>query len=81
MSIVTIKNHELEIFKKILKNGYVVEDGKETKRIVREMKHARVPIHHGFDQGTKKVIVALERPFVIKSKRRTLSKTCFELDI
>lgn len=81
MSLVSIKNGELELFKKILKNGYAIGDGIETKRIVREMKHAQIPVHHGFDQGTKKVIVALERPFVVKSRRRTLSKTCFELDI
>lgn len=83
MSSVAIKNGELELFKRILKDGYAIGDGSETDRIVRELKRAckttKIPIHHGYSQDTKKVIVALERPFKAKQKRRTPNKTLFEL--
>jgi len=78
---VTIKNNELELFKKILNNGYAIGDGKDTDRIVRELKRANVPIHHGWDSDTRKVIIALEQPFQAEKKRRTLNKTLFDLEL
>ena len=79
MNSVAIKNGELELFKRILKDGYAIGDGSETDRIVRELKRACIPVHHGYSQDTKKVIVALERPFKAKQTRRTPNKTLFEL--
>ena len=59
--------------------GFVVGNGNETDRLVRELKRAQVPIQHGYSQETKKVIVALEQPFIIERQQRTLAKTIFEL--
>lgn len=79
---VAIKNSELELFKRIFENGYAIEDGKETKRIIRELKHAGVPIYHGSARNdTKKVIVALEFPLKAVSRRRTLARTVFDVKI
>ncbi len=79
---VTIKNGELELFKRIMKDGYAVGDGRETKRVIRELKHAGVPIYHGNARGdVAKVIVALESPLKIVPRRRTLARTIFDVKI
>lgn len=81
MSSVAIKNGELKLFKRILKDGYAVENGSETKRIIRELKRARITIiHHGYSPGTKKVIIALESPIKAIRRQRTLNKTLFDLE-
>lgn len=79
MSRVVIKNGELELFKKIMKDGFAVENGKETYRVIRELKRAGVQIHHGYAQDTKKVIVALESPLKIVGRRRGFARTVFDL--
>lgn len=79
MSLIKINNDGLKILEKLLKQGYAVGDGKKTKHIVLEMKRAQIPIHHGYEQETKKVIVALKQPFMFNPQRRTLNKTFFEL--
>jgi len=76
---VTVKNDDLKLFKEIMGRGFVIGNGSETESLVRELKRAKVPIQHGYAQETKKVVVALERPFTIKQKQRTLAKTVFEL--
>ena len=76
---VAIKNGELELFKRIMENGYAIEDGRETKRVIRELKRAGVQIHHGYSQNTGKMIVAMESPLKIVQRRRGLSKTLFDL--
>lgn len=78
MSLVAIKNRELDLFKKIMENGYVVGDGKTTRRVIRELKRAHVPIHHGYARETKKVIVALDLPVKFVIKQQTLAKTIFK---
>lgn len=80
MSLVSIKNGELELFKRILKDGYAIGDGSETKRIIRELKHAQIPVHHGYDSDTKKVIVALKSPIKAIRKQRDLAKTIFDIE-
>ena len=76
---VAIKNGELELFKRIMKNGYAIGDGSATKRVIRELRQAGAPIHRGYDKDTQKVIVALEFPLVAVKKQRNLAKTVFEL--
>ena len=78
-NVIMVKNKELGIFKAIIDRGFVIGDGSETDRIVRELKGAHIPIQHGYSQATKKVIVALEQPFRVKLKRRGFDKTFFEL--
>jgi hypothetical protein len=81
MKSVVIKNSELEIFNKILNNGYAIEDGRATRRIIRELKQADVPLHHGYAQNTKKVIIALESPLTIVERRRSFTRTRFDLNL
>jgi len=74
-----IKNENVALMKKILNQSYAVGTGEETKRIVRELKRAAIPVHHGYCQDTKKVIIVLPKPVKIDNVQRSLNKTMFKL--
>lgn len=80
MSSVAIKNGELKLFKRILRDGYAIGGGSETKRLIRELKRTSITIHHGSSIGTKKVIIALESPIKAIRRQRTFNKTLFDLE-
>lgn len=70
-----------QLFERLLKQRYLVEDGKVTEPIVRALRANNMDgFYHASDRGAKKVLLAIDRPIKIARKRRTLNKVIYRLD-
>jgi len=78
---VAIKNDELNLFRKLLKEQIVIENraNAETRRLIRELRAANVPVIRAYDPHTERVVLALEKPIRVKQRRRTLNRHIFDI--
>lgn len=78
---VAIKNGELPLFQKLLKNGVAIEDraNTSTRRLVRELRAADIPVIRAYDSRLERVVLALERPIKARRQRRTLNQHIFDI--
>lgn len=69
-----------QLFERLLKQKYLIEDGKATEPIVRALKSNNMDgFYHASDRNAKKVLLAIDRPIKIAQKRNTLNKVIYKL--
>lgn len=68
-----------KLFDRLMQKQYVVADGKETKQIVHALRGAGVGVYNGYDQGAKKVVLAMERNIRAVPLKRSLKSVIFGL--
>jgi len=68
-----------KLFGRLMRDKYVVADGKETKQIVYALKGAKVEVYNGYDQGAKKVVLAMEQNIRAVPLKKTLKSVIFGL--
>lgn len=68
-----------KLFDRLIQKQYVVADGKETKQIVHALRGAGVGVYNGYDQGAKKVVLAMEQSIRAVPLKRSLKSVIFGL--
>lgn len=58
-----------EMIQRLSTNGYVIEDGKNTKNLSLLLKKHGVNAFRGYDQEAKKMIIAIPKPIPLKMPR------------
>ena len=69
----------LELFERLARDGYVIGDGKRTRKLAYHLTLARIPKISAYDPNTRRVVLAFERKLNVKQVRRTLRSAIFEL--
>jgi len=66
-----------KLFGRLMQNKYVVADGKETKQIVHALRGAGIGVYNGYDQGARKVVLAVERNIRAVPLKKSLKSVIF----
>jgi len=80
MTRLKIRRDSEELFDQLLQRGYVISDGKATRPITYAFKKAGIDIYNGYDQNTRKVILAMEQRINVIPKAKTLKFNIFDVE-
>jgi len=80
MKQVRIGLDNLDVFKRLVDKGYVIGNSKQTRQIAYALTLAKIPKCNGYEQDTKKIVLALERRIRAVSQKKTLKSVFFKIE-
>jgi len=80
MKRVKIDLDSLDLFERLVKRGYVIEDGAKTRQLARILKDAEIGVHNAYAQETRKVVLAVETNFKAVPWMRTRKSVIFDIE-
>ena len=80
MTRLRIRRDSEDLFNRLLQRGYVVSEGKATRPLAHAFKKAGIELYHGYDQNTKKVILAMEQKINVIPRAKTLKFNIYDLE-
>lgn len=79
MTRLKIDRESMDLFDRLVRRGYVIEDGKKTRQLAYVLGRAGIEVYNGYDQDTKKVILAIERNIRVVPLKRSLKSVVFDI--
>lgn len=78
MPKIKLDHQTAELFERLMRQNYIVEDGKNTRSLVKALR-GNVPFYSGRDYTAKKIIVVIPRTPRYIQRRKTLRNTFFKI--
>jgi len=83
MTRVKINLESLDLFDRLIKRGYIIDDGYRTRRLSRLLKNADLNVYNAWardtKRDTKKVILAIENSLKATPVMRTRKSMIFDI--
>ena len=83
MTRVKIDLESLDLFNRLIKRGYIIDDGYRTRRLSRLLKNADLNVYNAWardtKRDTKKVILAIENSLKATPVMRTRKSMIFDI--